>query len=925
MAVVDTQAPVTTTEERTFGTREDVWPRRHRAILLVAWAHAIIVPLFGLTRNSTLREALYESAPVAGFALIGTLPGLSRRSRAVSVTLSLLASSAILVHFASGQAEMHFHFFVMVALVALYQDWLPFVVAIVFTIAHHTFLGTIAPDLVYDRPLGPGGAMRSAAWNAFFVGAISAVSFAGWRINRAVLIRQEQAEGELLEQKRTVETLHAIGTGVVSELDMERVAQLVTDEAVKALGAAFGAFFYNVHDSSGDGYMLYTLSGVTRSAFDRFPMPRNTKIFAPTFSGSAVMRLDDVTRDERYGQNAPYHGMPPGHLPVRSYLAVPVRSRGSSEVLGGLFFGHPEAGVFTQRDEELAVGIATQAAVAFDNARLYQAEREALGAAELARSRLSLLAEAGRVLVASLDPDDTLLSIGRITVPALADMCVIDLCEDETIRRVDVFGAPGLEQIAEQLRDYPPDPSNTEHGVVRVINGGPSELNEGPSPATVDKATRSTEHAEIVRRMDITTSIVVPLIGRGLVLGALSFHALGASGRRFTSDDLALAEEIGRRGGMAIENARLFDQQQTVAKSLQHALLPHQLPQIPGFEATARYLPAGPGERVGGDWYDMFQVPSGQIAIVMGDVVGHGIPAASLMAQLRNALRAYVWDGLAPAEVLNRLNQLLYGLEREGMATVSLALLDPVSSNVRLASAGHPPLLQLSSGREATFFGEGLGPPLGAVPFARFGEKTIELRAEELLVFYTDGLVEDREMSLDEGLDVMREAVSEDKPTVNELADHVIETCLGSRVVDDDVALLIVRALPLGPRLHLRLAPRPEVLASFRQTLRRWLHANSITGEDAYAVLIASGEACNNAIEHGASGRDGSFEIEVDLDEDLTVVVRSRGGWRDPRPAGGGRGLRVMEGLMDEVAFDRSPDGTEVRMRLKLGGHGIAS
>jgi anti-sigma regulatory factor (Ser/Thr protein kinase) len=223
------------------------------------------------------------------------------------------------------------------------------------------------------------------------------------------------------------------------------------------------------------------------------------------------------------------------------------------------------------------------------------------------------------------------------------------------------------------------------------------------------------------------------------------------------------------------------------------------------------------------------------------------------------------------------------------------------------------------------FIGEALGPPLGAVPFAHFGEKTIELQATEMLVFYTDGLVEDRQMSLDVGLDRMREAISVETTNIEELADHVVRACLGDRVVDDDVALLVVRALPLSKRLTMRLSPRPTVLGSFRQTLRRWLHAHEIPEDDAQAVLIACGEACNNAIEHGASRRDGWFEVEVDIDEDLTVVVRNQGGWRAPRSDGGGRGLPVMEGLMDEVRFDRGPEGIEVRMRRKLHRAGIGS
>lgn len=178
-------------------------------------------------------------------------------------------------------------------------------------------------------------------------------------------------------------TLHRIGASLASELDLERLIQLATDEATALTTAQFGAFFYNVIDEAGESYMLYTLSGVPREAFSKFPMPRNTALFSATFTGAGVVRLDDVTADPRFGKSAPHYGMPKGHLPVRSYLAVPVVSR-SGQVLGGMFFGHPEIGVFTKEHEDLATGIAGWAAVAIDNGRLYQESRKALDEAQTA-------------------------------------------------------------------------------------------------------------------------------------------------------------------------------------------------------------------------------------------------------------------------------------------------------------------------------------------------------------------------------------------------------------------------------------------------------------------------------------------------------------------------------------------------------------
>jgi PAS domain S-box-containing protein len=194
---------------------------------------------------------------------------------------------------------------------------------------------------------------------------------------------RRRAEDALREETRMLELLNKTGGLLSSKLDLQPLLQAVTDAAREVSGAAFGAFFYNTTDPNGDSYLLYTVSGARREDFEQFGEPRTTPLFAPTFNGEPPIRSDDVLEDPRYGQ-IPHRGMPASHLPVRSYLAVPVVSR-SGEVIGGLFFGHPETGVFTKRSEQLVVGIAAQASVAIDNARLYAAAQTA------AEERKSLL------------------------------------------------------------------------------------------------------------------------------------------------------------------------------------------------------------------------------------------------------------------------------------------------------------------------------------------------------------------------------------------------------------------------------------------------------------------------------------------------------------------------------------------------------
>lgn len=181
---------------------------------------------------------------------------------------------------------------------------------------------------------------------------------------------KREAERAIEEERRALEVLNRAGSALAAEHDVQQLVQIVTDAGVELTGAEFGAFFYNVEDDSGESYMLYTLSGVPAEAFSKFPMPRKTGVFGPTFAGEGIVRSPDITKDPRYGGNAPYEGMPDGHVPVRSYLAVPVFSR-TGDVLGGLFFGHANADVFSQQSERGLEGLAAEAAVAIDNARLF--------------------------------------------------------------------------------------------------------------------------------------------------------------------------------------------------------------------------------------------------------------------------------------------------------------------------------------------------------------------------------------------------------------------------------------------------------------------------------------------------------------------------------------------------------------------------
>ncbi len=772
---------------------EEAWRSRHLAIVALLWAHAAAVPVYALERGYSVSHAVGEGAILAVAAVAASMATLPRRARTAAVSIGLLSSSAILVHLSGGLIEMHFHFFVMVTVVALYQDWIPFLASIGYVFVHHGVLGALHPESVFNHQAALNNPWRWALIHALFIAGISAVCLVTWRLNESMLDQRRLAEARLDDERGIVETLNDMGEFVAAELDLERAVQRVTDAATQLSDAAFGAFFYNVTEDDGGSYMLYALSGAQREVFERFPMPRKTAVFGPTFAGEAVVRLDDVTEDPRYGKNAPHHGMPEGHLPVRSYLAVPVRSRGG-EVLGGVFLGHPEAARFTEAHEQLVVGVAAHAAVAIENARLYESERRSKEASEAAQRRLAALATASEALSATLELDDLLRKLAATVVPAVRDSCTVFLIEEDgRIRRVASQSDPALATVFDGIKLMLPSLSSDAHPVARVIRSGRPELFTEIGDQAID-ALADAESRQAVHQLTPVSAIVAPLNRRGEVIGVLAILTTGLSGRTLTRDDLALAEELAGRAAVAVENARLYTGQRTVAETLQHSLLPERLPDVTGITMAARYLSGGPGVDVGGDWYDVLALPDGSLLLVMGDVMGKGIPAASLMGQLRNAIRAYAFDGHSPADICTRLDRLLsQTTPSNGLTTVVVARLDPAASTLDTVRAGHLPPLIVAPDGTGSFCTEGDAPPLGVVAPAHFEQARTVLAPGSTILLYTDGLVESRTIPLDEGFDRLRAAAGGTFDDLDELCDHILDRAFSDRIADDDTALLAVR------------------------------------------------------------------------------------------------------------------------------------
>ena len=331
------------------------------------------------------------------------------------------------------------------------------------------------------------------------------------------------------------------------------------------------------------------------------------------------------------------------------------------------------------------------------------------------------------------------------------------------------------------------------------------------------------------------------------------------------------------------------------------------------------FVPGGAGVEVGGDWYDVFEIEGGRIGLVIGDVAGRGFQAAAVMAQLRNALRAYAFEAHPPGTALERLNSLAWTLGRSAMATAVYLVFDPSSGVVRLANAGHMPPLRLDPDGTSTYLEEARSVPLGVQLGTRYEEAEYELAPGAALLLYTDGLVEERGPPIDVGLERLARFASQGHDDLDALCDRLLaEVAPGG---EDDVALLALAPVRLATdHLHVTIPAEPGALSSVRLVLRRWLRECDASDEESYDIVLACNEAFANAIEHAYGPGDGSVEMEAGLARgEVSITVRDFGSWRAPRGENRGRGLGLMEAVMDGVSVGSDAQGTEVRMVRRLG------
>jgi serine phosphatase RsbU (regulator of sigma subunit)/anti-sigma regulatory factor (Ser/Thr protein kinase) len=368
----------------------------------------------------------------------------------------------------------------------------------------------------------------------------------------------------------------------------------------------------------------------------------------------------------------------------------------------------------------------------------------------------------------------------------------------------------------------------------------------------------------------------------------------------------------------ALARARRHEREHDVAIALQRSLLPEALPAIEGLDFAGRYNAGGVGLAVGGDWYDAVRRPDGMLHLTVGDVAGRGISAAVLMGQLRNAFRALAYDHTSPAEIARRLTRLV---PLDGMATAVFLTIDPYTGEVAYASTGHPPSLLLDlEATTVTRLDQANAPPLGWAAADEISEARLTLPANGAVLAYTDGLVERRGSSIDDGIDRLAELLRDGSQlSAAEAADRLLDYLVIPLSATDDIALLLVRHVGVPSVVEIEIPADSTLMHGVRTRLRTWLGRRGFGEEQQTDAVLAVSEACNNAIEHGYSGRTGTIKLRFEHRADLlTFTIEDEGIWRTPEPdPTRGRGTLIMKATMDRTSIAHNGSGTRVELELK--------
>jgi PAS domain S-box-containing protein len=536
-----------------------------------------------------------------------------------------------------------------------------------------------------------------------------------------------------------------------------------------------------------------------------------------------------------------------------------------------------------------------------------------------ARRRLALLNEAAAGIGTTLDVVRTAEELIGLLVPDLADFAAVDLLDwvlgidepamtdaaDVSLRRVAHSSArEGYPRPTPHLGEQVVHPPYS--ATARALREGRTVLGSPGEPDFERWMRLRNEQAPHNRdwRGTVRSALAVPLRSRGTVLGVVLL-AVAAPREPYVGDDVVLAEELASRAAVCVDNARRFARERGTALALQHSLLPTGLPGQVAVEAAHRYLPSGSAAGIGGDWFDVIPLSGSRVALVVGDVVGHGIPSSATMGRLCTAVRALADVDLPPDELLTHLDDLVTHLTVDGAgdeaaelgATCLYAVYDPVTRRLTLAAAGHPaPAVVLPDGT-ATLVAMSAGPPLG-VGGLPFEATELELPEGSVVALYTDGLIEDRDRDIDHATAELCRALTAPAASLDALCDSVLKAVLPEEP-GDDVALLLARTRALGADQVATwdIAPDPAQVAAVRTSVMDRLAAWGLA-ETAFVTELVVSELVTNAIRYGEPPiqlrliRDHSLICEVSDGSSTSPHLRRAHAFDE-----GGRGLLLVAQL----------------------------
>ncbi|HJT37501.1 MAG TPA: SpoIIE family protein phosphatase [Actinomycetota bacterium] len=445
-------------------------------------------------------------------------------------------------------------------------------------------------------------------------------------------------------------------------------------------------------------------------------------------------------------------------------------------------------------EDYVALGVFLIVAALLSNA--LSRERAARGVSEVAQRRLAFLAAANEIIArTALDLDKTLHELANVTVPSIADFCVVNMVNDERLIQTMAVasGPPVRPALAENLMHQPKLDPDDDNAVSQVVRTGKAMLFRSVDDAVLSGVGRSSDHLALLRGLRIRSLMIVPLPARGGIIGAMTIGSV-RSGRRYSDEELTLASDLAVRAGTALENVRLYEERDRAAHALQRSLLPSRLPDIPGAEIAARFQPFTEADLIGGDFYDVFEVGPRSWALVIGDVCGKGSEAAALTGLARHTIRAAALSLSSPAEILGVLNQAILKNEEDRYATATVVRVDLLDGHARavVAAGGHPsPIVMFESGSVEEVGGCGL--LLGVFEDATHTDTSVELHPGDGLVLYTDGLLDERQAQPELRL---LSIVSDARGlSAADLADRIETTATRADVVYDDRAVLVLRLL----------------------------------------------------------------------------------------------------------------------------------